>query len=144
MSDHSATFKKNIYISCHPTGIILNPLIFWVLMNIADCLVNSNFFLSTFTPEIWLNPICWGSLWITNKQIQIVRRSANSWFPLFLQIKPRTQSTQASQHPNLCPCSLAFTPPGALSHTLCPAWCLLTWGSITLLLAGSMELWQLP
>lgn len=65
--------------------------------------------------------------------------------PLFLQIKPRTQSTQVSQHPNLCPCSLALTPPGALSHSQCPAWCLLTLGSIMLLLlGGSMELWQLP
>lgn len=64
---------------------------------------------------------------------------------LCLQIKPRTQSTQVSQHPNLCPCSLALTPPGALSHSQCPAWCLLTLGSIMLLpLGGSMELWQLP
>lgn len=69
--------------------------------------------------------------------------------PLFLQIKTRTQSTRVSQHPNLCPYSLAITPPGGLSHIRCPAWCPLTWGSIMLLLllllpGGSMALWQLP
>lgn len=64
---------------------------------------------------------------------------------LSFQIKSKTLTIQVSQHPNLCPCNLASPQPEAPSLSQCPAWCLLTQGSIiSLPLAEFTAPWHLP